>query len=196
MTAADDRDQRRRRELSDEEHALWRGFAKSVEPLRRPVRASEKKAARVGVPPVSARAAKSAKPAKRAAPARPPMPSPAKPPVLTPLARLDRRDAIRLARGRVEVDGRLDLHGMTQGEAHVALVRFLRRAQANDARFVLVITGKGARSGDSDRGVLRRQVPLWLQLPELRDTVVGFKEAHVAHGGEGALYVRLRKTRR
>ena len=74
-------------------------------------------------------------------------------------------------------------------------VRFLRRAQSDGAKFVLVITGKGGRSGDPDRGVLRRQVPLWLQLPELRDIVVGFEEAHVGHGGEGALYVRLRKAR-
>jgi DNA-nicking Smr family endonuclease len=74
-------------------------------------------------------------------------------------------------------------------------VRFVRRAQANGAKFALVITGKGARSGDAERGVLRRQVPLWLQLPDLRDAVVGFEEAHVAHGGEGALYVRLRRAR-
>ena len=73
------------------------------------------------------------------------------------------------------------------------LVRFLRRAQSDGAKFVLVITGKGARSSDPDRGVLRRQVPLWLGLPEFRDTVVGFEEAHTAHGGEGALYVRLRR---
>jgi DNA-nicking Smr family endonuclease len=82
---------------------------------------------------------------------------------------------------------------MTQGEAHVALVHFLHRAQRHGARFVLVITGKGTRAGD--RGVLRRQVPLWLGLPEFRDAVVGFEEAHAAHGGEGALYVRLRRPR-
>ena len=86
---------------------------------------------------------------------------------------------------------------MTQAQAHAALVRFLRRAQADGAKFALVVTGKGSRSADGagERGVLRRQVPLWLQLPELRDAVVGFEEAHVTHGGEGALYVRLRRTR-
>ena len=86
---------------------------------------------------------------------------------------------------------------MTQAQAHAALVRFLRGAQAEGAKFALVVTGKGSRSIDaaSDRGVLRRQVPLWLQLPELRDIVVGFEEAHVGHGGEGALYVRLRRAR-
>jgi DNA-nicking Smr family endonuclease len=62
---------------------------------------------------------------------------------------------------------------------------------------VLVITGKGARSDDftADRGVLRRQVPLWLKSAELRDYVIGFDAAHAAHGGEGALYVRLRRKR-
>jgi DNA-nicking Smr family endonuclease len=86
---------------------------------------------------------------------------------------------------------------MTQAQAHTALVRFVRGARADGAKFVLVVTGKGSRSADvaGERGVLRRQVPLWLQLPELRDAVVGFEEAHVAHGGEGALYVRLRKAR-
>jgi DNA-nicking Smr family endonuclease len=111
------------------------------------------------------------------------------------LAPLTRRTKKRIARGNHAIDGRLDLHGMTQAEAHMRLVRFVRRAQADGAKFALVITGKGARSSDPDRGVLRRQVPLWLQLPDLRDAVVGFEEAHVAHGGEGALYVRLRRPR-
>jgi DNA-nicking Smr family endonuclease len=63
--------------------------------------------------------------------------------------------------------------------------------------FVLVITGKG-RASDSnpERGVLRRQVPHWLGLPEFRSFVVGFEEAHIGHGGEGALYVRVRRVRR
>jgi DNA-nicking Smr family endonuclease len=91
------------------------------------------------------------------------------------------------------IDARLDLHGMTQAEAHAALAHFLRRVQRNGARLVLIITGKGAGAGE--RGVLRRQVPLWLGLPDLRDAVVGFEEAHTAHGGEGALYVRLRRAR-
>ena len=103
-----------------------------------------------------------------------------------------------MARGRDAIDARIDLHGMTQSEAHDALVRFVRRAQSNGARLVLVVTGKGSgpsRDGERERGVLRRQVPLWLALPEFRPLIVGFDEAHVAHGGEGALYVRLRRIR-
>jgi DNA-nicking Smr family endonuclease len=97
----------------------------------------------------------------------------------------------RVARGREPIDARMDLHGLTQAEAHAALARFLRSASARGARLVLVITGKGERDGK--RGVLRRQVPHWLALPEFREWVIGFEDAHMAHGGEGALYVRLRR---
>ena len=77
------------------------------------------------------------------------------------------------------------------------MLRFLQAAQRDGAKFVLVITGKGARAQDEhgERGVLKRQVPLWLKLPEFRAYVVGFEDAHIGHGGEGALYVRLRRAR-
>ncbi len=84
------------------------------------------------------------------------------------------------------------MHGLTQAQAHSALLHFLHDAHAREARLVLVITGKG-RGGET--GVLRRQVPQWLGLPEFRSLVVGFEDAHVTHGGEGALYVRLRRAR-
>jgi DNA-nicking Smr family endonuclease len=183
-----------RRELSEEEHELWRSIAGSLKPLRKRA-AREKDDARVAKPePVaSPRAAKPARTAKAVRPS----PPPAKPPRPPPLAPLARREKQRLVRGRAAIDARVDLHGMTQSEAHAALARFLRCAQHDEARFVLVITGKGARAGEhaGARGVLRRQVPHWLRLPELRDIVLGFEEAHVTHGGEGALYVRLRKRR-
>ena len=104
--------------------------------------------------------------------------------------------AIRTGRPRSEpIEARIDLHGRTQDEAHAMLLRFLRKAQDQGAKFALVITGKGARARDewSERGVLKRQVPLWLKLPEFRVYVVGFEPAHVGHGGEGALYVRIKK---
>jgi DNA-nicking Smr family endonuclease len=113
------------------------------------------------------------------------------------IERLDRRQKQRLARGTQAIDARIDLHGRSQAEAHAALLRFLRRAQGNRAKFVLVITGKGTR-GRSDgeaRGVLQRQVPLWLSLPEFRPYVIGFEPAGLSHGGEGALYVRVRRAR-
>jgi DNA-nicking Smr family endonuclease len=182
---------RRRRELSAEERALWRGIARSVRPLRKHARREAEDGEAVVVAPARPTLnPKAAKAVKTAVPARI-----AKPPGPPPLATMARREKQQIARGRTAIDARIDLHGMTQAQAHTALVRFLRRAQSDGAKFVLVITGKGARSRDPDRGVLRRQVPLWLQLPDLRDAVVGFEEAHIAHGGEGALYVRLRRPR-
>jgi len=85
---------------------------------------------------------------------------------------------------------------MTQTRAHRTLLGFLQRAHGDGLTFVLVITGKGKVGGaDAERGVLRRQVPEWLGLPEFRALVVGFEEAHIGHGGEGALYVRVRRSK-
>ena len=113
---------------------------------------------------------------------------------MPPLAPLGRRERAQLSRGRKEIDARLDLHGMTQTRAHRELFGFLQRAHSHGLTFVLVITGKG-RVADPERGVLRRQVPQWLSLPEFRALVVGFEEAHIGHGGEGALYVRIRRSK-
>jgi DNA-nicking Smr family endonuclease len=124
------------------------------------------------------------------------MPGP-KPVQAPPLAPLERRLKQRLSRGTESIDARIDLHGMTQSEAHGRLLHFIRRAQADDAKVVLVITGKGnfERHVGGERGVLKRQVPLWLRLPEFRSYVVAFENAAISHGGEGALYVRLRRKR-
>jgi DNA-nicking Smr family endonuclease len=188
--SADDA-KRNRRKLSADEHALWSHATQTVAPLQRP---RSKRAD----PDVTKRPRKTAAPAQpdstaqpawvAAKPATQAMPKPAP---------LDRRVKQRLARGTEPIDARLDLHGRTQAEAQPALLRFLRRAQAEGARFVLVITGKGARGRDdgSERGVLKQQVPLWLELPELRAYVVGFEQAHIGHGGAGALYVRVRRAR-
>jgi len=179
----------RRRQLSDEERALWSGFTRSIMPLR-PAKAT--KTAKTAKPPAAGQ--KAAAP-PRGEPRAPP-PPPAKSP---PLAVLERRLKQRVARGRDAIDTRIDLHGMTQSQAHDALHRFLRQAQANGAKIALVVTGKGtrtaARGGSSEGGVLKRQVPMWLALPEFRPFIVGFDQAHVSHGGEGALYVRLRRLR-
>src|SRR5215470_17028794 len=178
-----------RRNLSEDESTLWDRVTRSIVPLRRKPRLAEPADA-VSFP-VNAKPVPSAR-LSVSTPARKPAAKPA--PVLEPLGR---RQKQRLARGIDEIDARIDLHGRTQGEAHAALLAFLRNAQAHGARFVLVITGKGTRAVDdwSERGVLKRQVPLWLKLPEFRAYVVGFEDAHVGHGGQGALYVRLRRAR-
>src|SRR5207245_1292414 len=137
--------------------------------------------------------------ARPAAPTRSPVPvrmTPPPKPQAPPLAPIGRRERAKLSRGKQEIDARIDLHGMTQTRAHRALFGFLQRAHHDGLTFVLVITGKGKVGGpESERGVLRRQVPQWLALPEFRTLVVGFEEAHIGHGGEGALYVRVRRAR-
>jgi DNA-nicking Smr family endonuclease len=99
--------------------------------------------------------------------------------------------ARRLHRGRDQVGASLDLHGLTQDEARIRLTRFLAQAQAEGSRAVVVITGRGLR-GD---GVLRRRAPEWLAEPHLREVVAGVAEAHPRHGGEGALYVALKRRK-
>jgi DNA-nicking Smr family endonuclease len=181
---------RRKRGLSEEERALWESVAKQIKPLRK--RHRSLKPSMAPVEPASHATPKAAASPKHVAPVRivaPPKPSP------PPLAPIGRRERSHLSRGRKEIDARLDLHGMTQMRAHRALFGFLQRAHHDGLTFVLVITGKGKVGAESERGVLRRQVPQWLGLPEFRALVVGFEEAHIGHGGEGALYVRVRRAR-
>jgi DNA-nicking Smr family endonuclease len=179
-----------RRRLSDDERTLWRGFARGIKPLRRSTGADV-------APDQSARQASPQS-------ARQELANATQPPAL---AQFERRLRQRVARGQATIDARLDLHGMTQTQAHAALLRFLKKSQAQGAKLALVVTGKGAvpgtgvsmgaaRSAASERGVLRRHVPLWLALPEFRRFVVSFEQAHGSHGGEGALYLRLRRSPR
>jgi DNA-nicking Smr family endonuclease len=96
----------------------------------------------------------------------------------------------RIARGHDILDARLDLHGLDQDRARPVLENFLRRAQADGERAVLIITGKGVM-GD---GILRRRAPEWLSEPHLRDIVAGFSPAARHHGGDGALYVAIKRS--
>src|ERR1700730_3299913 len=179
---------RRKRGLGEEERALWEGVAKQVKPLRKRSRLAKPHATEL---PTEASAA--AKPASGPKPHLPVQPAGAKKPAAPPLGR---RERAKLSRGRMEIDARLDLHGMTQIRAHRALFGFLQRAHHQGLTFVLVITGKGKMGvAEAERGVLRRQVPQWLALPEFCSLVVGFEEAHIGHGGEGALYVRIRRSK-
>jgi DNA-nicking Smr family endonuclease len=189
---------RRRRALDSEERELWETVTKQIKPLRRRPKVEKPEKAESSAQgeedavtkEVAVRPSRPAASSKQTTMATRPKNSP------PPLAPLGRRERSHLARGRKEIEARLDLHGMTQARAHRALIGFLSRASEDGLTFVLVITGKG-RSGalDSERGVLRRQVPEWLGLPEFRSLVVGFEEASIGHGGAGALYVRLRRAR-
>jgi DNA-nicking Smr family endonuclease len=176
----------RLRRLSDDEIALWTEVARTV--ARRhgatlPTPAKPVSAPRTPAPPSIRSEPPAARPAKPSAP---------------PLAPIERRLKRELQRGRAAIDAALDLHGLTQAEAHQALRGFLRHSQARGARLVIVVTGKGGALDEPDqwpneRGVLKRLTPHWLREPELRSVVLGFEEAGRAHGGSGALYVRLRR---
>jgi len=185
----DPRPSPRRRGLSEEDRELWDLVAKQVKPLRKHRAAKVHAVARTEPAPAMslAKPAPSPRPSAAAPASRPSKPA------MPPLAPIGKRERTKLSRGRSEIEARLDLHGMTQMRAHRALTGFLHRAHHDGLTFVLVITGKGRSGGES--GVLRRQVPEWLSLPEFRGLVVGFEEAGIGHGGEGALYVRIRRAR-
>jgi len=171
---------RRRGTLAPEDRALWDAVTKSIHPLSKPK-----------TPAAEAESATAPPPAAKPKPKSPRSPAPVKPTVPNPppLAALDRRTRGRVARGRIEIDARLDLHGHTLERARARLERFIAAAQAEGASLVLVITGKGGS------GALRREVPLWLSSTHLRGLVIGFEEAARNHGGAGALYIRIRRPR-
>jgi DNA-nicking Smr family endonuclease len=181
---------RRTRQLSSEERRLWSHVARHVKPMKGkalpPEPQPEEKPDAAASPPIGP-------------PPAGPSPVPPQKPSLPPLAPVERRTLLALRRGRKEVDSVIDLHGMRQEAAHLALLHFLHRAQGSGHTLVLVITGKGGAAAGAgifeERGVLRRMVPHWLRLPDVRSLVVGFEEASPQHGGSGALYVRLRRKR-
>lgn len=113
---------------------------------------------------------------------------------------MDKKAYGRMTKGKLVPEGRIDLHGMTLDQAHPALIGFVMRSYTEGKRLVLVITGKGKSKRDDGpipvrRGVLKHQVPQWLQMAPLRSVVLQVREAHLKHGGSGAYYVYLRRTR-
>ncbi len=166
---------KRRRALSREERALWQHAMRDVRRLDPPL-ATE--------PPPEARSQPVPAPAA-SAPAAKALPPPPLSPALAP--GLDRRSALRLKRGQREIEARLDLHGMTQIEAHQALAAFVARAHAAEQRCVLVITGRS--------GILRATVPRWLNEAPNRARLLAFTSAQPKDGGAGALYLLLRRKR-
>ena len=106
---------------------------------------------------------------------------------------MDEKLRRKIRRGRAGIEAKLDLHGHYQAEAYRALSHFIASSRQRGRRLVLVITGKGAPGGEG--GVLRRMVPQWLAAPPLNQDVISISQADLRHGGEGALYVRLRADR-
>jgi len=180
----------------DDDEALWEKVVETAAPLKRGRNTAAPKPAKIAAPVAKARP-------PRFVPVTTPAPNPASKPSHVPRAApLDRQTSRQLDKGKLEVEARLDLHGMRQRDAHAQLRRFLKTAQARGLRHVLVITGKGADQAaaksfyeEDERGVLRNAVPHWLAEPEFAALVVSFSPAPRRLGGEGALYVRLRRPR-
>jgi DNA-nicking Smr family endonuclease len=158
-----------KRSASEEERALFRDVLKGVEPLRRAKAAAPKTLPKV-------------KPTMKSTP----LPNPPRRETES-VSEIGGHLEARLRRGRVEPAATLDLHGFRETEAYRALERFLIRAHGEDKRLVLVITGKG--------GVLQKNLPRWLAEHPLCKLMVGISPAHIRHGGAGAFYVALRKTK-
>jgi DNA-nicking Smr family endonuclease len=180
-----------KRRVTLDELELWRHVAQSVRPIKSKRRPAQPKEPAPSAPPAKPRAAKPAAP-----PAKPQPPAaPAKPHALTHgLSHgIDRRQAERFRKGKLAIEGKIDLHGRTQQDAHDDLLAFLRRAHAAGKRNVLVVTGKGMTT--SKTGILRQAVPRWLNEPVFRSLVLAFDYAEPQHGGEGALYVLMKRVR-
>ena len=171
--------------LSDEDRVLWSLVARTAKPL--------KGTKAVTVPVIEPdHDGGSAWPRMCRQPTRPALAPTAPAPHAQPTA-LDRPTREKLSAGKLPIEGRVDLHGMTQQQAHALLLSFLIRAHAGGVRYVLVITGKGSSSGGE--GVLRRAVPGWLATPAFRALVSSHDHAARNHGGAGALYIRLRRRK-
>jgi DNA-nicking Smr family endonuclease len=193
-----------KRAITPDEAALWDQATRTLAPVKAKPRVSQAVQADPSTPAGSRAKPQPPSPKGKAPPAAPSRP-PAHPPraPLPPLADFDRRKMRQIASGKVEIEARIDLPGLRQRDAAERLRAFLLDAHARGLKMVLVITGKGGEPqrgdymteqlGEQRRGVLHRSVPQWLAEPELRAVVLGHTPAGVRHGGEGALYVQLRK---
>ncbi len=210
--------------LPEDDREIWSRVSQSVSPLKAakprvpdveppapPPRSHQRLPpgnTRANPPPPDANSPTAAGPKRRHPPtsAPPQLKSPRQPALPAAPAVFDRRHARRIAKGDIEIEARLDLHGLTQSAAHDRLVGFLSRAAASGLRTVLVITGKGGswrragsgdlhRAGDIDTGVLRRNVPRWLAEPALKAIITTHGTAARHHGGDGAFYIQLRRRR-
>jgi DNA-nicking Smr family endonuclease len=193
MTAVSPNRRKRRADVSTEDLELWRRLTRDIAPLPRRARADRVRTDRRPITPAdlpggASEASPAAAPQPRRAPA---LPQPNPTPASDPFAGIDRASAERLKRGKRAIDARLDLHGMTQSQAHRALSGFVATSRAAGHRCVLVITGRGQLGG----GILKQAVPRWLAEPELRAHVLALAPAQPQHGGSGALYLLLRRIR-
>lgn len=173
--------------ISHEDRILWETVAKTAKPIKG--RSLSEFEGLLSTGDDFGPESKADVPARATADSYHAVAKPSKPP--TGPRKLDEPTHRKIAKGKVPLGARIDLHGMTQGEAHALLHAFLHRAHAEGLRHVLVITGKGASYGSD--GILRQAVPHWFSTPQFRPYVSAFEDAARTHGGHGALYVRLRR---
>lgn len=177
---------KRGRALSEEDRILWHSVAVTATPLK------GRAAPLLSAPPADSAPALADSlgpqpPASGSLEVKRPTPKT----IASPQQRIDKPTHSKIAKGRIVIEGKVDLHGLTQSEAHSMLLGFLHQAYAHGRRHVLVVTGKGASFGSD--GVLKRAVPAWFATPPFRALVGGYHEAARQHGGSGALYVKLRR---
>lgn len=189
---------RRKRVLTSDEVALWTHVTRHIDPLKPERMQGIETIETIEISqtePVKTKASE-----KKAAAEAQQKPKTPTTPNIPPLAPLEKRLRQRLSRGHTPIDSVIDLHGMRQDEAHTALRRFVIGAHQAGYAVILVVTGKGANASSEhgafeERGVLRRMVPHWLRMADLRSYVIGFENAAQHHGGTGALYVRIRRNK-
>lgn len=201
---------RRKRHLSAEERAIWETVARQARPLDpkigRKIRspASDIETKKTGTGPKNTAQERSVSPfriGEKVDHRRSNDLIPALGQQLRDSAvQMDTKSFGRLKRGKLKPEARIDLHGMTQAEAHPALIGFILRSQAEGKRLVLVITGKGRMRDEvppfpARQGILRHNVPQWLRMAPIGQQVLQLAPAHIRHGGEGAYYVYLRRAR-
>jgi len=160
--------------------SLWKAYTNDIAPMR------GKKSRKAVTVPEKILPKKTAVRTASALPIVPPVAIPEK-----QAPQLDARTDQRLRRGQVPIDGKLDLHGMIQAEAHERLNDFIKRAYAKKKRCLLIITGKGKKG----EGVLRQKLPQWLSVPPIKDVILKIYPAAAEHGGTGAWYVYLKRQR-
>lgn len=186
----------RRRTLRPEEEELWHSVARTAKPLNAPHflrRSAPEVPATPNLPPAKPRL-NGFRLGEKASATRQAIPQPAAP-------HMDAKAFGKLTRGKLHPEARIDLHGMTLAQAHPELIGFILNAAATGLRLVLVITGKGKAGGPDTgpipqrTGILRHQTPHWLRQPPLSQAILQVTEAHLRHGGAGALYVYLRRAR-
>ncbi len=188
---------RKPRHLSPEDRAIWDQVARRVEPMHPKLQEPKAEPALVKQPAKPKESLPFFEVGSKADPKRQNDVLPGLGQALRQApVQMDHKAYRNMSRGKLKPEGKIDLHGMTLDEAHPALMQFIYNAFDDGKRLVLVITGKGnMQAQPGQRGVLRRYVPQWLRLPPLGAKILEIRPAHIRHGGDGAFYVYLKRTR-